>query len=436
MKIRTSLQLVFVLLSIPLICKAEVVRITSNPSGASVEINGVAVGKTPYEMKVPGGYFKKPKTAFGSHLEHAMTCRVSLPGYVPKEIEMTTGPQEWRNLYGTALWNYWLLKTDVFHVELEKASEAFTGKVNAVTDEKSLSILSRPELSTENIVRSASPAIVTLQSLVGQGTGFIITDTGVIVTNKHVVKGSSSLKAVLASKEELTAAVTYVSPEYDLALLKIDATGLPALRLADFSTVNPGQSVIAIGNPGLGLPDTVTKGIVSAVGRFSQLQGLTQNQGLQFEMLYGSGTWIQTDAAINPGNSGGPLLNAQGEVIGVNTLAALGKQGIFFAVSSKDLLTVLRQFYPNISTVAADRATNQLPANADMVKVNVASTPEGADILIDDKFVGNAPSSIRLASGLHKIIVRLSGYSDWERELTVTKDSEINIKAKLEPRKD
>jgi hypothetical protein len=165
---KRNLALFFVLLTLPLICKAEVVKITSNPSGASIEINGVAVGKTPYEMKVPGGYFKKPRTAFGSHLEHPMLCRISLQGYVPKEIEMTNGPQEWRNLYGTALWNYWLLKTDVFHVELEKASEAFTGRVDAGSAEN-LSLSSRPELSTEDVVRSASPAIIRLQSLDGWG---------------------------------------------------------------------------------------------------------------------------------------------------------------------------------------------------------------------------------------------------------------------------
>src|ERR1700737_114939 len=107
---------------------------------------------------------------------------------------------------------------------------------------------------------------------------------------------------------------------------RLDAKGLPALRLADISTVRAGQPVIAIGNPTEGLPNTVTKGIVSGVGKFSELQGLTQNEGLEFERTYGAGTWIQTDAAINPGNSGGPLLNAQGEVIGVTTLSAAKKQ--------------------------------------------------------------------------------------------------------------
>ncbi len=155
---------------------------------------------------------------------------------------------------------------------------------------------------------------------------------------------------------------------------------------------------------------------------------------MAFERKYGSGTWIQTDAAINPGNSGGPLLNAQGEVIGVNTLSAIEKQGIFFAVSSKDLLTVLRQFYPEIGTAAASNGpANQIPTNAELGKVNVSSTPDGADIIVDGKFVGNTPSLLKLTSGSHKISITLSGYKTWERELTVMKDSDVNIKAILEP---
>jgi hypothetical protein len=92
-------------------------------------------------MKVPGGYFKKTKTALGDHLEHSMSCRIVLKGYIPKEIELTNGPMVWRNLYGIALWEYWLLKTDHFHVELEKASAAFTGTVEAVLGGKTLNLL-------------------------------------------------------------------------------------------------------------------------------------------------------------------------------------------------------------------------------------------------------------------------------------------------------
>ncbi|MBS1810656.1 MAG: trypsin-like peptidase domain-containing protein [Acidobacteria bacterium] len=433
---KRNLTLFFIILSFPIICNAEVVKITSNPTGASVEINGVVVGKTPYEMKVPGGYLKKPKTAFGAHLEHSMICRLSLQGYIPKEVELTNGPMEWRNLYGNKIWDYWLLKTDVFHVELEKASEAFTGKVDAVLNEKT-SVTVRAELSTENVVRLASPSIVKLQSLDGWGSGFIITDTGVIATNKHVVKGFSSLKAVLSSKVEYTAAVTYVSSTHDIALLKIDVKGLPALRLADLATVKLGQTAIAIGNPSDGLPNTITKGIVSAVGRLSQLQGLTPNEALEVERIYGTGTWIQTDAAINGGNSGGPLLNAQSEVIGINTLSVPKKQGIFFAVSSRDLVNVLRQFYPDINVGAAtsETSSSQSSVGSDTVKVSVASTPEGADIFVNGKFVGNTPSMLKLSPGLHKVTVKLNGYNNWERDLTVTKDSDVNIKAIMEVQK-
>ena len=91
----------------------------------------------------------------------------------------------------------------------------------------------------------------------------------------------------------------------DAALVKVDGSGFPFLPLADSSEVHPGEPVITIGNPERGMPDTVTKGIVSAVGR---------------DPLAGSGTWVQTDAPINPGNSGGPLLDSRGAVVGINTL--------------------------------------------------------------------------------------------------------------------
>lgn len=118
-------------------------------------------------------------------------------------------------------------------------------------------------------------------------------------------------------------------------------SGFPHLTLADVSTVSQGESVLAIGNPGDAMLFSVTKGIVSAVGRFPSA---------------GPGTWVQTDASINPGNSGGPLLNSRGEVIGINTQKLVKKNvsGIGFALSAPDLLEVLHRFYPE----AAPRMQN------------------------------------------------------------------------------
>jgi hypothetical protein len=111
----------------------------------------------------------------------------------------------------------------------------------------------------------------------------------------------------LSNGTQLLGKVIYTSPASgpDAALVKVDGSGFPFLPLADSSEVHPGETVITIGNPERGMPDTVTKGIVSAVGR---------------DPLAGSGTWVQTDAPINPGNSGGPLLDSRGAVVGINTL--------------------------------------------------------------------------------------------------------------------
>ncbi len=114
-----------------LIPLATAQTLTSSPSGAKVEIDGVAVGTTPYEVKLPGGYFHKTHTVFNARLEHAMILRVSLDGYTSKEITMTEGPMQWQTLNGVNHGNYWLLKTDHFNVELEPLCKSFTGTVVA-----------------------------------------------------------------------------------------------------------------------------------------------------------------------------------------------------------------------------------------------------------------------------------------------------------------
>ena len=153
------------------------------------------------------------------------------------------------------------------------------------------------------------------------GSGFIVDPEGYIVTNNHVVEDTDEIKVILKDGQEYEATIVGRDPSTDLALIKIEAKQeLPALELGDSSEVKVGQWVMAIGNP-FGLGHTVTTGIVSAKGR-----------------VLGSGPYddyLQTDTSINPGNSGGPLLNLDGQVIGINTAIIQGGQGLGFSIPVK-----------------------------------------------------------------------------------------------------
>jgi serine protease Do len=142
----------------------------------------------------------------------------------------------------------------------------------------------------------------------GIGSGVIVSPDGYIVTNNHVVEGATDVKVTLSDRRILTAKVVGTDPLTDLAVIKIDGTNLPNIPIGDSSALHPGQTVLAFGNP-YGFRFTVTRGIVSALNRPNPYADDRRKPG-QF---------IQTDAAINPGNSGGPLVNARGEVVGINT---------------------------------------------------------------------------------------------------------------------
>lgn len=155
----------------------------------------------------------------------------------------------------------------------------------------------------------------------GVGSGFIISEDGRIITNAHVVDGADRVQVTLKDGRTLEGEVMGSDPVTDVAVIKVSESNLPTVQLSDSDQIQPGEWAIAIGNP-LGLDNTVTAGIISGVGRSSSQVGVPDKR-VEF---------IQTDTAINPGNSGGPLLNAQGEVIGVNTAIIRGAQGLGFAI--------------------------------------------------------------------------------------------------------
>ena len=169
------------------------------------------------------------------------------------------------------------------------------------------------------------------QHLVGQGSGFIVDKTGVILTNAHVVDNAGKVTVTLRDGRTFKGEVKGTDEVTDLAVVRIDPQGeaLPVAPLGDSSQLQVGDWAIAVGNP-VGLDNTVTLGIISTLGRSAAKAGIPDKR-VEF---------IQTDAAINPGNSGGPLLNAQGEVIGINTAIRADAMGIGFAIPINQARTI------------------------------------------------------------------------------------------------
>ena len=209
---------------------------------------------------------------------------------------------------------------------LSKLDREFTALVSRVLP----SVVSIEAIPADSV----DPRVQMLRFLFGgdqpnlrpSGSGVIVSENGHIVTNLHVVNHARAVQVQLADGRTLAARFVGADGPSDIALLKIEAEGLQALPFGDSDKVNVGQMVFAVGNP-LGLQETVTQGIVSAKGRRALSEAANE--------------FFQTDAAINPGNSGGPLVNLEGEIIGINNSISPQGQGIGFAIPSN---TVRRVF--------------------------------------------------------------------------------------------
>jgi S1-C subfamily serine protease len=160
----------------------------------------------------------------------------------------------------------------------------------------------------------------------GVGSGVILTADGYILTNRHVVADSQSLTVEFSDGTELPARIVRISGDQDLALIKVDATGLDAASIGSSTTLQVGQTAIAIGSPLGSYTETVTRGIISGLDRTITVEDDSTGRPTTMNGL------IQTDAAINPGNSGGPLLDGAGNVIGINTAVATNAEGLGFAI--------------------------------------------------------------------------------------------------------
>jgi serine protease Do len=206
---------------------------------------------------------------------------------------------------------------------------------------------STPDLTT--VVAAVKDSVVTITSegfssrgftnipSTGVGSGIVLTADGYILTNKHVVAGSQSLTVELADGRQFPATVVTESTDKDLALIKIEATGLKPAVIGDPAKLQVGETVVAIGSPLGTFTETVTKGILSATGRTITVQDETTGRPVTLTNL------LQTDAAINPGNSGGPLLDANGKVIGINTAVSTNAEGLGFAIPISEAAPLIAQ---------------------------------------------------------------------------------------------
>ena len=228
----------------------------------------------------------------------------------------------------------------------------------------------------------------------GQGSGVIISSDGYIVTNNHVIAQAREVSVTLPDKREFMGKIIGVDPKSDLAVVKVNASHLPAIAWGDASNLQVGEYVLAVGNP-FGLNSTVTLGIVSAVGRGQM--GITQYED-----------FIQTDAAINPGNSGGALVNTKGELVGINTAIFSqtgGYQGVGFAVSTTMARPIYESLVKSGKVVRGYLGIGLQGLNQDLAASFGLKDVKGA--LINDVKAGSPADQAGLKQG--DVIVRYQG---------------------------
>lgn len=315
----------------------KTVLLETIPPGAQVELNGsVVCAATPCSIKVPDYYFGAKHTAFSAHSDQPLRVRFTKEGYVPKAMELSTGPHRWKSLNNVNQYDYYLLPSDKFNIQLDSIQQFVP---QTMVTSSSARPLSAQPMPSEEIVQRALPSIVVVSTTKGWGTGFFIAPNGLLATNGHVVGNHPSVMVTMPSGKSIESTGVFTEEGRDLAIIKVPVEGNQFLALSRTPPA-PGSEVIAIGSPGLRadqgsqlignaqgaeLTNSVTKGVVSGI-----------RQGT-------NGTWIQTDVALNHGNSGGPLLNQMGEVIGVNTLgfSPVGLNGVNFSLAASELAQVL-----------------------------------------------------------------------------------------------
>jgi serine protease Do len=227
------------------------------------------------------------------------------------------------------------------------AASASPGAVTTAADPDGSATVETADLT--DVVAAVRDSVVTITSegfssrgftqipSTGVGSGIVLTSDGYILTNRHVVEDSQALTVEMADGSQYDATVVALSDDQDLALVRIDATGLSPAIIGDSGTLEVGQTAIAIGSPLGTFTETVTRGIISGTGRTITVADESTGRSVTMTDL------LQTDAAINPGNSGGPLLDASGAVVGVNTAVSAEAEGLGFAIPISAAASLIAQ---------------------------------------------------------------------------------------------
>lgn len=286
------------------------------------------------------------------------------------------------------------------------------------TVEQSKQVTLQENSATIDLVKKVGPSVVSIntssqvqsyfgaQEQKGAGTGVIVKSDGLILTNKHVVEGASTVTVTTTEGKQLDGKVLATDPSNDIAFVKVNANGLPAAELGDSDAVEVGQKAIAIGNALGEYNNTVTTGVISGKSRPVQAsdgQGNTETLSNLF----------QTDAAINPGNSGGPLLNIDGQVIGINTAVASGNnaQNIGFAIPINEVKSALDSVIAKGTIVRPYLGVRYVMITPTFAQNNKLSIKEGALLRGDTDTLAVLPNSPGAKAGLREgdIITKVNG---------------------------
>lgn len=327
----------------------------------------------------------------------------------PASVEATRPPARRSRLIGVVIIGLVLLAGASAYVGYR-----MSGQLNAngtVTQHQTVAndgnkVVTQTEASISSVSEKVAPSVVSIVTQTqgnmmqgtaaeaGAGTGMIVSKDGYVMTNRHVIEGADTVQVVLTDGTTYdNVHVVGTDPLNDIAFLKIaNVNNLQPAEIGDSSTLRIGQSVVAIGNSLGQYQNTVTSGIVSGVGR-----PVSAQSGSSVESL---NDLIQTDAAINPGNSGGPLLNLQGQVIGMNTAIAQDAQGIGFAIPINATKGVLKGVLANGKIEHVFMGVNYVSITADVAKKYNLSVNKGAYV------IANNGSAVRSGSPADKAGVK------------------------------